>query len=743
MAVQTGSYDFKAAKEAHDAAAKTATNYIDLDPTAGIRIANANPSTATTYQHLTATDTEFVVDNVSRMLLGGEGARIGRTSQGHAVVTEDGFNYLQGDKSMFAVEAYGDEVYAIGEEYSSEVVIAAGGTASVSWSCTASEYRNRPDLVYRSDSSNLWTLVANGRTAPVADSVYFDEARASVTTDSSVYYGDFHVVNATSNQVTVVFAELFDRRSVRTRIGKEYVTGATNNESHMELDYHSLQMVDKEGNPYLYVSDLRDTSGSASITDSYIGDGSTKRFALSTPSAEVANIVVKVDSAVSSDYTYTTEDGAAIVFNEAAVPASGKTIEISYTTTAVTAKAYTFGLRDANYNIGAMSVAEGNRNSAAGFASHAEGMYGEAMSSAAHAEGIMTQALGPAAHSEGSGTVATMRADHAEGKDTKAQGGIWTPDAWGEIGTQDEIYAPAHAEGHYTESVGPGSHAEGIHSKVDGDAAHAGGYRSEADGAATFAHGVRVKAVGTGQAVFGRRNVEDTEGKYAFIIGNGEGLEGETSNALAVCWHTGDIAQWSGIDYSVPTTENYYGSTLDVYDSANERISYTQVTRTPNSVYRSFGVTNPKSGSAGTVAMYIFSHDDGTKSLTATSGATWPIANGGTGATTAAAARTNLGISTLGQTASTGAFSISSHTVQSSVSIPAYDYKVATPTITKSGYYPLGVVGTHTGTRYTPVTRAYLTEQKTGSAVLNWMVTNLHSSAHNSTNTIYVLWVKV
>lgn len=57
--------------------AKTATNYIQADST-GIRIANANPSTATTYQHQTATNTEFVVDGVSRAEISGDGARFGK-----------------------------------------------------------------------------------------------------------------------------------------------------------------------------------------------------------------------------------------------------------------------------------------------------------------------------------------------------------------------------------------------------------------------------------------------------------------------------------------------------------------------------------------------------------------------------------------------------------------------------------------------------------------------------------------
>lgn len=75
------------------AAAKTATNYISLHPTDGIKIANANPATATTYQHLTATSTEFVVDSDSMLELDGtNGARVGK---------EDGINTCVGSGGFY------------------------------------------------------------------------------------------------------------------------------------------------------------------------------------------------------------------------------------------------------------------------------------------------------------------------------------------------------------------------------------------------------------------------------------------------------------------------------------------------------------------------------------------------------------------------------------------------------------------------------------------------------------------
>lgn len=74
------------------AAAKTATNYISLHPTDGIKIADANPATATTYQHQTATSTEFVVEGESMLEMGGNGVRIGKADAKNMQLTGSGMS---------------------------------------------------------------------------------------------------------------------------------------------------------------------------------------------------------------------------------------------------------------------------------------------------------------------------------------------------------------------------------------------------------------------------------------------------------------------------------------------------------------------------------------------------------------------------------------------------------------------------------------------------------------------------
>ena len=110
---ETGTIDLKSQKAGHDDAATKATNYIAADST-GIRIANANPSTAMTYQHQTATETEFVVDGTSMAEFGGSGARIGASDGLHQVLTGESTSFMYGDDAVAYVST--DKFYAMNAE---------------------------------------------------------------------------------------------------------------------------------------------------------------------------------------------------------------------------------------------------------------------------------------------------------------------------------------------------------------------------------------------------------------------------------------------------------------------------------------------------------------------------------------------------------------------------------------------------------------------------------------------------
>lgn len=153
------------------------------------------------------------------------------------------------------------------------------------------------------------------------------------------------------------------------------------NESRLMQDYHSLQLIDKEGRAYVYFSDLRDTDGYALITDNFIGDGSAKTFTLSIapvsphqdyPFTVTVDGVEKEGSGV--DYSYTSSTST-LTFTTA--PTANSEIIVTYYTISSNAKAYTLGLRKSGTNIGAMSFAQGNQITATGYSSHAEGDYTE------------------------------------------------------------------------------------------------------------------------------------------------------------------------------------------------------------------------------------------------------------------------------------------------------------------------------------------------------------------------------
>lgn len=90
-----------------------------------------------------------------------------------------------------------------------------------------------------------------------------------------------------------------------------------------------------------------------------------------------------------------------------------------------------------------------------------------------------------------------------------------------------------------------------------------------------------------------------------------------------------------------------------------------------------------------------------------------------------------------------GTFSISSHVVSNGASITAGGVNSGTTNISKSGYYPIGVVGYTSSSRYGVPTSFRISGAAVGSGTLNWAIYNPSDSAKTPTCTMYVLWVKV
>lgn len=93
----------------------------------------------------------------------------------------------------------------------------------------------------------------------------------------------------------------------------------------------------------------------------------------------------------------------------------------------------------------------------------------------------------------------------------------------------------SHAEGNNTTSSGRCSHAEGIYTQATGDYSHTEGFTTVAAGDSSHAEGNKTKASSPNQHVQGKYNIEDTNGKYAHIVGNGTN-ESTRSNAHTLDW---------------------------------------------------------------------------------------------------------------------------------------------------------------------------------------------------------------
>lgn len=117
---------------------------------------------------------------------------------------------------------------------------------------------------------------------------------------------------------------------------------------------------------------------------------------------------------------------------------------------------------------------------------------------------------------------------HAEGNNTTASGDY------------------SHAEGDNTTASGESSHAEGGDTTASGMASHAEGYYNVANGRFSHAEGYFTIASGRYSHVQGKYNIDDPEGKYAHIVGNG------TSDTARSNSHTLD---WEGNAWYAGTIE--------------------------------------------------------------------------------------------------------------------------------------------------------------------------------------------
>lgn len=114
-------------------------------------------------------------------------------------------------------------------------------------------------------------------------------------------------------------------------------------ESHAFVDYHSMQMVDKDGDTYFHVRDLRDNSGYATITETWEVLSPLGQLHFTVATAPTTTVSVLVDG---SPMAYTIEiDGMTYRLSPGA--GWGQVVAITYTSDSPELKAYTLGTRAA------------------------------------------------------------------------------------------------------------------------------------------------------------------------------------------------------------------------------------------------------------------------------------------------------------------------------------------------------------------------------------------------------------
>jgi len=292
---------------------------------------------------------------------------------------------------------------------------------------------------------------------------------------------DTAVINyLTSNNVTAQNLTIVDGNgNVLATYDANGIRLGQTEDTHAMIDFRSLKLVDRNGNTYFLVSDLRDASGYYVATDTFIGDGSTTVYELAYQYI-AGTLTVEINGATTS--AYTVDSRGFIDFS--AAPAAGDIITATYTTNSDYVKEFTFGSRGSG-NAGGCSATFGLGNIASG--------------SAAFATGRGNTASGENSHAEGDGNVASGMTSHAEGADCTA------------------AEQSAHAEGEMTSATGLACHAEG--------------YGTTASGIATHAGGEGTIASGNGQTAIGKYNVADSE--KAVIVGNGSGANSR-SNAMTL-----------------------------------------------------------------------------------------------------------------------------------------------------------------------------------------------------------------
>ena len=207
------------------------------------------------------------------------------------------------------------------------------------------------------------------------------------------------------------------------------------------------------------------------------------------------------------------------------------------------------------WNSKKFSLAKGN-------SSHVEGQDCLALGGCSHAEGEETTASGYFSHAEGGTTTASGYFSHAEGCSSNKQSSVISITS----STTNDVIISAWNSKKFSLAKGNSSHVEGENCLALGDYSHSEGGTTTASGSTSHSEGYYTKASSNYQHVQGKYNIEDTESKYAFIIGNGTS-DTDRSNAFAIDWdgkiYQGDSSIGIQLSQNVDLTLEEYEALSD------------------------------------------------------------------------------------------------------------------------------------------------------------------------------------
>ena len=398
-------------------------------------------------------------------------------------------------------------------------------------------------------------------------------------TDNASYFhaeGNFNPATGNSVKITDQIDIVRNGESViaigetNEETGNDIIRIGNEEETRAEIDYHSLKLIDKEDRTYFWVSDLRDEDGLATMTDYFIGDGISNAFVLDNNVVET----ISVSDSSHSDNTYTT----ALLYTKSSTFIEGRTY-YTLTATQVTnpvKKDFPFYYLRTTYSDWPSVTAYSKASPP--FDSRVTDYYtvtGTLVTSpreedlATYYSGATKVFIFNTTPSANANITIKYKTDY---QTTKAYTlGIRKTDSglggYSVAEGQNNIASAmdSHAEGGNNKAIAIGAHAEGVLNVASGSYSHAEGSSNKALQYASHAEGHHTIAGSYAQHVGGKYNIEDSNDKYAVIIGNGSSTD--RSNALALAW-TGDVTlknhdsaigtiknEWLKANKTVPTSK--------------------------------------------------------------------------------------------------------------------------------------------------------------------------------------------